>query len=147
MVIANPPLTESVSDIGGVKIKPPFEMGGADYGDSITEKGDLLKMKNSVGRKLAAIVGATVICMGISMTAVASGQIETCTHHKTIEQGETVYHWTDFHEFTFEEGKPPLVCNYMHWMDRIYTVCENCRITLYTVERHHETHDLCGRKY
>ena len=32
MVIANPPLAEPVIDPGGVTIKPPFEMGVANFG-------------------------------------------------------------------------------------------------------------------
>ncbi len=31
MVIANPPLAEPVIDPGGVTIKPPFEMGVANF--------------------------------------------------------------------------------------------------------------------
>ncbi len=31
MVIANPPLAEPVIDPGGVTIKPPFEMGVANW--------------------------------------------------------------------------------------------------------------------
>ena len=33
MVIANPPLAEPVIDPGGVTIKPPFEMGVANFLD------------------------------------------------------------------------------------------------------------------
>ena len=33
MVIANPPLAEPVIDPGGVTIKPPFEMGVANFTD------------------------------------------------------------------------------------------------------------------
>ena len=39
MVIANPPLAEPVIDPGGVTIKPPFEMGVAnfDYENFLTD--------------------------------------------------------------------------------------------------------------
>ena len=36
MVIANPPLAEPVIDPGGVTIKPPFEMGVANFDKAIT---------------------------------------------------------------------------------------------------------------
>lgn len=35
MVIANPPLAEPVIDPGGVTIKPPFEMGVANFDQGV----------------------------------------------------------------------------------------------------------------
>ena len=39
MVIANPPLAEPVIDPGGVTIKPPFEMGVANFDREDAGKG------------------------------------------------------------------------------------------------------------
>ena len=42
MVIANPPLAEPVIDPGGVTIKPPFEMGVANFVYTVWTDGQLL---------------------------------------------------------------------------------------------------------
>ena len=40
MVIANPPLAEPVIDPGGVTIKPPFEMGVANFISEINRQAE-----------------------------------------------------------------------------------------------------------
>ena len=54
MVIANPPLAEPVIDPGGVTIKPPFEMGVANFEVIKIEKQEDIKLwlrKLSMARK------------------------------------------------------------------------------------------------
>jgi hypothetical protein len=49
MVIANPPLAEPVIDPGGVTIKPPFEMGVANFGLLLEQNRQLTVRKCSQG--------------------------------------------------------------------------------------------------